>query len=277
MPVIYLDVLFILNLWVDFLLLTGVARVRRLSLKRWRLLGGAVLGALGSCLLFLPPLTWWAALIIRVVGTVALCFFTFPFADKRRFLGHVFTFAVMGAAFAGLATLLWYTVAPRGFLMVNGVPYYDAPAALLIVFTTLSYAVMCLYDRFTRRKMPTQSGYTLEIKSDGKALVCSCLYDSGCTLREPFSGKPAALIDKAAARELLPQYTEQAVAVKMRYIPFKTVSGEGALPAFVPERMVLTDRKGVRRDITGSYLAVGEVAGDGEFTALVGADIGDLF
>ncbi len=279
MPVIYIDVLLILNAWVDFLLLAATARVRRIPLQRRRLLCGAVSGAVGSCILFLPPLPWWLGVLLRVAGTVALCRITFPFVGWRRFWGDLLVWTVISAAFAGLATALWHILSPQGFMVVNGVVYYDAPASLLIVFTALSYCVMCLYDRFTRRKIPLGGRYSLEISHRNVRIVCPCLYDTGCTLKEPFSGKPAALIDQSAARRLLPdgwQAGIDAVSHKMRLIPFKGVDGEGALPAFVPQTMAVTDEKGRRRDITGSYLAVGKVEGNGEFVALIGTDIGDL-
>ncbi len=279
MPVIYIDVLLILNVWVDFLLLAATAKVRRIPLTRRRLLCGAVFGAVGSCVLFLPPLPWWASALLRVVGTVALCRITFPFVSFRRFWGDLLVWAVISAAFAGLATALWHTLSPQGFMVVNGVVYYDAPASLLIVFTALSYGVICLYDRFTRRKIPLGGRYSLEISHRDVKMVCPCLYDTGCTLKEPFSGKPAALIDQTAAQRLLSdgwQTGTDAILHKMRFIPFNGIDGEGALPAFVPQAMAVTDENGHRCDITGSYLAVGKVEGNGEFVALIGTDIGDL-
>ncbi len=281
MPVIYIDVLCILNLWVDFLLLSATARLRRLSVKRRRLLLGAACGAVGSCLLFLPPLSWWAALLIRTVGTVLLCLIAFPFAGRRRFCGDFLTFAVLSAAFAGLATMLWYFAAPNGFWVVNGVIYYDAPAALLIVFTAVSYGAVCLFDLLTRRRMPRGGRYTLSLRHRGKEVICPCLYDTGCTLKEPFSGKPAAVMDASAAKALLPsgwqQEGEAAADAKTRFVPFKSLSGAGLLPAFQPEYMAITDENGRRRDITGSYLAISEGLGNDEYVALIGTDIGDLF
>lgn len=281
MPVIYIDILLILNLWVDFLLLSATARLRRMTVKRWRLLIGAACGAVGSCLLFLPPLSAWAALLIRVAGTVLLGAIAFPFTGIRRFGGDVLTFAVLCAAFAGLATMLWYFVSPNGFLVINGVIYYDAPAALLILFTAISYGAVCLFDLLTRRKMPRGGKYTLALRHSGREVVCSCLYDTGCTLKEPFSGKPAVVIDAAAVKNLLPtDWCENGMAAadaKTRFVPFKSLSGEGLLPAFQPEYMAVSDEKGRRRDITGSYLAVSEAFNNGEYAALVGTDIGDLF
>ena len=280
MPVVYIDVLFLLNLWIDFLLLSLTARLCRVPARRGRLVLGAVVGAALCVLLFLPPLSVWLSLVIRILGTVLLTVVTFRWYSWRIFWKLLIVFAMVSAVFSGVATALWYTVAPAGFMVVGGVVYYDAPASLLIVFTAISYAVILLYERLRRRTAPKNRVYILEIQENGKQLVCSLLYDSGCTLKEPFSGRAALVIDRLAAETLLPDgWLEDAALARacgVRFIPFETVGGEGALPAFCPERMIITDKKGGRFDVSGSFLAVSDALGHGEYTALCGTDIGDI-
>ncbi len=280
MPVVYIDVLFLLNLWIDFLLLSLTARVCRVPVRRGRLVLGAATGALLCLLLFLPPLTVWLSILIRVSGTVLLTVVTFRLYSWRLFFKLFTTFSVLSAIFSGVATALWYTVAPKGFVVVDGVVYYDAPASVLIVFTAVAYLCILLYERLRRRTAPENRVYTLTIQENGKQLVCSLLYDSGCTLKEPFSGRPALVIDRSAVQSLLPHgWTKDVRTARdcgMRLIPFETVGGEGVLPAFCPKCMYITDRKGGRWDVTGSFLAVSDALGHAEYTAICGTDIGDI-
>lgn len=279
MPVIYLDVLLILNLWVDFLLLSATARLRRLPIRKGRLLLGAAVGAVGSCVLFLPPLSVPTALLLRAVGTVLLVLISFRFGCLDTFWKNLLAFFVISGAFAGLSSALWYWVAPNGFLVVNGVVYYDAPASLLILLTTVSYVAVWLFEYAMRRRAPQNRQYRLVLRYRGKSVVCRCLYDSGSTLREPFSGKPAVLIDRRAAEPILPPEfgsTDSSANAKMRLVPFRSLGGEGLLPAFQPQYMEICGTDGRTVDITGSYLAVCDSLGHGEYTALVGTDIGDL-
>ncbi len=280
MPVVYIDVLFLLNLWIDFLLLSVTARICRTPVRRVRLVIGAAAGALLCLLLFLPPLTVWLSLAIRALGTVLLTVITFRLYAWRMFWRLLVTFSVVSAVFSGIATALWYTLAPKGFMVVGGVVYYDAPASLLIVFTAVAYVCILLYERLRQRTAPRNRVYTLTIRENGKQLVCSLLYDSGCSLKEPFSSRPALVIDRVAATSILPQGWDddavQAKDCKMRFIPFETVGGEGVLPAFCPQSMCITDKKGGRWDISGSFLAVSEALGNGEYTAICGTDIGDM-
>ena len=65
MPVIYIDVLLALNLFIDFLLLSAVARILRLPYRRLRLVAGAAAGSAFSAVLFLPPLPAPVSILIR--------------------------------------------------------------------------------------------------------------------------------------------------------------------------------------------------------------------
>jgi stage II sporulation protein GA (sporulation sigma-E factor processing peptidase) len=130
-----------------------------------------------------------------------------------------------------------------------------------------------------RRRAPKNQIYRLTVMHKGKTVVCDCLYDSGCTLREPFSGKPTVVMEKGAASSfsvyLQHENTENATGGSLRFIPFRSLGGKGLLPAFLPERMAVSDGE-KERDITGCYLAVSERLTSGEYVALMGTDIGDL-
>ena len=70
---------------------------------------------------------------------------------------------------------------------------------------------------------------------------------------------------------------QTAVRLKLRLIPFRSVGGEGLLPAFQPDALTVTDAAGRARDIGGGYVAITDALGRGEFQALIGNDITTLF
>ena len=60
MTVVYIDLLFLLNLTANYLLLLAAGRIAGAVLVRWRIALGAALGALYAALIFLPGLVWLA-------------------------------------------------------------------------------------------------------------------------------------------------------------------------------------------------------------------------
>lgn len=152
MPVIYLDVLLALNLFIDFLLLLATARLLRLPYRRWRLVLGALAGAASACLIFLPDLSALAAAGLKLLAAGILLLIAFAWRGLWSYIKTLTVFFVSSTLFAGVAAALWFFAAPQGFYVVNGVVYYDVPPLLLVFLTVVSYGALCLFDRFVRKK-----------------------------------------------------------------------------------------------------------------------------
>lgn len=298
MPVIYLDVLLALNLFIDFLLLSAAARILRIPGRTGRRVLGALLGAACACLVFLPPLpaplTWLiklgsAALIVRVA---------FPWHGPAAFAKQAGVFVLLSAVFGGVAYALWFFAAPEGFYVVNGVVYYNVSPLMLTALTVVSYAAVSVWDRITRKSAPAGHEYRLLIEGDAGSVVVRALYDSGNGLREPFSGKPVAVVQRSALLPALSPAMAQALSSALtrcavpamagtaaagdaagtplppvRLVPYRTVGGDGLLPAFCPKRLTLTSLLGAGADVTGAYIAVCDRLGRGDYDAILGSEL----
>ena len=269
MPVIYIDVLLALNLWIDFILLLATARILRLPRRRWRMVLGALLGAATSCLIFLPDLPTAAATAVKLAAACVILLVAFPWRGRLLYIKSVVVFFVISTLFAGM------------------------------LLTVVSYGALCLYDRFTRKKAPLGRDYRLLVTCGGRTAAVRALYDSGNSLTELFSGSPVAVVRRAALESVLPAEVREAlrdpaafvsgeagagnggaaaaVRSRLRLVPFRSVGGDGLLPAFRPEHLTVVAENGANRDATGAYVAVCEELGRGDYDALVGTDIAGLF
>ena len=297
MPVIYLDVLVVLNWFIDFLLLSSTSRILRLPFKRWRLVLGALLGGISSCLIFLPAMPFYLSMLVKLAAGSLIVLASFPWLGIRAYGKQMLVFLVISAAFAGIATAIWFFAAPAGFLVANGVVYFDVPPLLLVGLTVLSYAGIRLYDRFIRKKAPLNHEYRLALDGGKGEVVLRALCDTGLHLTEPFSGCPVIVVRQSALYPHLPPALQealslrdqpgsfsypsgtgavQAVESRLRVVPYQTVGGKGLLPAFQVKKARISAPGRPDRDITGVYIALTPELGRGESEALFGCDIGEF-
>ena len=299
MPVIYIDVLLALNLFIDFLLLAATARVLRLPIRRWRMVAGALIGAASACLVFLPDPPAPLSLLIKLLSAAAIVAVAFRWNGPAAYIKRITVFFIISTVFAGLAFALWFFAAPAGFYVVNGVVYYDVPPLMLVALTLASYGAMCLYDRFTRKKAPAGGEYRLTVDVGSGPVTLRALYDSGNRLTEPFSGSPVIVVRagalltalpddwrravEAAGRGELPAAsdaagggTATAVRARLRMVPYHSVGGMGMLPAFRPVRVAAVAPGRGERDLTGVFVALCTDLGRGDYDALIGCDVADL-
>ena len=295
MPVIYLDVLLALNLFIDFLLLSVTGRVLRLPSRRGRLVLGAAVGAASCCLVLFPELPGPLSLLLKLAAAALIVRLAFRWQSGKVYIKQLVVFLVASAVFAGLAFALWYFAAPDGFYVLDGVVYYNVSPLLLVALTVVSYLIMRLYDRFTRKNAPLGRDFRLTLDGGGGETTPRAPYDTGHHVTDVFSGAPVAIVRYDALESCLSEElkealtgamrtdsfsptggnTATAVKSRLRMIPLHTVSGTGLLPAFQPVRAQI-GTVGNTVDASGIYVAVCEALGRGEYDAIVGADIVSL-
>lgn len=308
MPVIYIDVLLALNLFIDFLLLLATVRILRISYRRWRLVLGALFGSICSTLIFLPDLNMVLSTAVKLVSAAMIMLISFKWMGVMAYIKQLTVFFVISTLFAGVAMAVWFFAAPTGFYVQGGIVYYDVDPLTLVILTVISYGVIWAYDRVTQKKQPKNRDYRLLIDCGGGTAGVRALYDTGNGLTELFSGSPVVVVRYAAIASVLPPALQQAlrtqasgwktgedagdeeaapavgdtavrtaVRSRLRLVPFQSVGGNGLLPAFQPAHITVVAQNGASRDITGAYVAVCDTLGRGEYEALIGSDIADLF
>ena len=274
MTVIYVDMLLSLNLVIDYILLCGCARVLQLPAARGRMIGAAGVGALSSLLILLPPMPAALSLLSKLGTALLMVPIAFARLSFRRFCKAVVTLFVLSALFAGVCNGLYLLFDPAAVTVQSGIVYMPVPPLLLLLLTVVSYGVLCLYDRITRQRLAKDAAYRVEIRHNGERVTLHALYDSGHSLRDSFSGAPVIIAERAALGALQTQARPALadIASPMRYIPFSSIGGNGVLPSFRPQE-VLLHGDGTSVAVDPVWIAVCERLGKGDYRALIGPDI----
>ncbi|MCH3972146.1 MAG: sigma-E processing peptidase SpoIIGA [Oscillospiraceae bacterium] len=220
----YVDVLLAVNLMIDYFLLLLVAKFLHLSVRRYRLLFGALIGAGGSLIILLPPLAPLPEMLLRLGLSLPITLASFGFRGFPAFMRQVLTLFLFSFALAGIFLAVWYFIAPGGLFVKNSVIYFYVPPLLLVVLTLFGYFLLRLFQRSAERRAPRQSSCQLQLSLESGSAVLSAQIDTGSDLREPFSGLPVIVAEERA----LPPRPKEAP----RVVPFTSVGGEGLLKAW---------------------------------------------
>ncbi|MBQ3094286.1 MAG: sigma-E processing peptidase SpoIIGA [Clostridia bacterium] len=270
--VIYLDILLSLNLFVDFLLLAATARLLHTPTSRWRLIGGALLGALSSLMIFLPPLGIALSILCKALAAALMVLIAFPYRGFGAYLRETTVLFLISALFAGVCAVGQWMLSPVGLAVQSGVVYYEADPLWLILFTVIAYGALTLFDRLTRKRVALGQNYRVELEHSGHRVTLRAMLDSGHSLCDSFSGAPVVLAGEQALGAL--NAACDLSAGHVRYIPFSSIGGDGVLLAFRPDRAVLyADARPV--DVSGVWVAAVKSLGRGEYDALIGPALAD--
>jgi hypothetical protein len=69
---VYVDMLFLINLLMDFVVLWAAARLAQIRVSLWRLLAGALIGAIYSILVLLPDLQYMSGIEMKFIISIIM-------------------------------------------------------------------------------------------------------------------------------------------------------------------------------------------------------------
>ena len=85
---IYIDLIIILNFFLDFLLLLGVSLILRRNTKLIRIIIGALIGGLSILLLFIK-ISSFELFFIKVLISIVMVFASFGFKSFKYFINNI--------------------------------------------------------------------------------------------------------------------------------------------------------------------------------------------
>lgn len=234
---VYLDVLLISNLWVDYALLRAAARLTHTPLSPLRAVLASAAGAVSALAILLPAMPAAVCFAGRCLTAFAIAAAAFGMRSPRLLLRQTAVLFLLSLFFCGAVYALAMLRAPAGFLMQNTVVYADVSLLTLLIATTAAAAASVLWAK-QRERLP-KDGYRLHLRICGKDYSFPALADTGSVLRDVFSGKPVVVCPAHSLSKWLAQYPDSQSAAAacrgFRMIPVQTVAGSCLLPAFLPD------------------------------------------
>lgn len=285
--VVYIDVLFAVNLILNYFILLATSAVLHRKDKRLRMLLGAALGAVYALFIFFPQVNFLYSSLMKLVFSVTIVAVAFRFSTLRNLLRLVIVFYVISFLFGGVAFALYLFVSPPGMLMRNGVVYLDISPLILILSAAGCYILITLTSRFYNRSKKAGESYDIAIEADGKSASMTGFLDTGNRLTDTITGVPVIVTEYQPIEGLLPKELRRlfktgvadnpaalsscAWAGRFRMVPYGSVGATGGLlPAFRPDRLTVTGKD--TRLVTGDVLiAVSgrKICDDGKHAALL--------
>lgn len=250
MTVVYVDLLFLLNLIANYLLLLAAGRMAGAVLARWRIALGAGLGALYAALIFLPGLVWLARWPCKLAAGVLMALAAY--GGERRLLRVTVLFFGASAALAG-AVLGLELLGNVPLTIDHGVLYTPLDVRLLLLLFAACYFVLSVF--FRRVGQHGEDLTRLRIVLDGGSVEVAALRDTGHSLTDPVTNRPIVVADWRVLAGILPGWADPADPIRSmercheagsrqaRLVPYRAVGVECGMLLALRARQVAVDGK----------------------------------
>lgn len=217
---IYLDLLFLLNFFFDFVLLLTVNNTLKRNRTLKRIFLGAFIGSLTIIFLFLP-VSSLVLFLIKVVLAFAMCLVTFGFHDKKYVIQNVSYLYMTSTVLGGFLYFLNLSFSENHYGLIFTYQTISINYIFLVIFSPI---MLYIYVKQRREVNHYAKYYPVTIYFlNGKEITLNSFLDTGNTLVDPISKKKIILVNK----EKIPFPVKNII-----YVPYNTVSSHGLMKCF---------------------------------------------
>lgn len=217
---LYIDVFFLINFMMDYLLLMLLKKMLSARAGRLQLVLGAFMGAVLTCLVVLLPACAVVKLILYhgVIGALMLeTGLSLPFG-KPLLRGWIFLY--IGGVLMGGVMQLFHPYLREGSLLF----------ALALLGYFFSKGIWALLGALSRRR---QTDFEVCLSVQGKSCRLHALYDTGNHLKEGQSKTPVNIAHPRVLKRLGVSLEDLGQTEKIYRIPYRSIGeNEGLIPAF---------------------------------------------
>lgn len=270
----YLDIIFIVNFILDFILLKSTARLSGSYSHIGRLIAAAVFGGLWSVIVCLPSIGLPIVLSV-IIPPLVMIYIAFGFIRIKIFLLKIILLISSAMILAGSITLISN--------IFGGVLLWNIGLWGCIIFLIAGL----LLTGLIRHRITSDELYNkIEIIYRGKKIYVTGFIDTGCHIKEPMGGRDVILVESDAVKGVLQkniaaklnkicsnadfekftQYIEKAFL-----IPYKSVGNpSGLLLAFLPDAIrIYKSGKCIKLNNVVIGICPDILSSDGSYRALI--------
>lgn len=264
MPVVYVDVLFLVNMVIDGMLLWCSAKIAGVRTRWWRIFIASVIGGIYAVCIFFPKLSPLYILAAKVAVSLIMVCIVFWVKSWQDLLRAVTAFYLTSFVFGGGITgLIYFTgLGSRlGTVVSGGSIYLNLPWKVLLVTAATVFLAVTLIVKYLKGFLMRQGILgRLRITYAQTAAEVDVLLDTGNQLKDPLSGKAVAVVELSRLRPLIQpeaytlfeQYHMEELyeglsydwTTRLRVIPYNGVGVEnGLLVGIVPDKVELRSQQ----------------------------------
>ena len=257
--IIYLDSIFLNNFVMDLFLLLLTAKTMKKTTTFIKILVGSLMGAAGYCLVLCLPGSYFLKVLFGMLPVAALMLKT-------------------GCGTKGLKELLYsmgwlfvYSFLMGGFMLflMKRIPFFKERKDSLSVILLAGYLGFMICRKGIKKYQEEKKDHFCKVllSGDEGEIEVYGLIDTGNGLRDPISGKEAAILEEKVWQNM----QKARKAEKYKIIPFHSIGKEnGILEGYEVDKIRIEGKTG-SRDLVNVIIAVfkGNISAKGDYQMIL--------
>lgn len=292
---IYLDVVLVENLIMNYIILYATGIILKINIKHIRLIISSLLGAIYSIIAYMSVLEIYSSIILKIILSVVIVYISYNPQNVKQLWKHILIFYMTSFVFGGAAFALIYIVRPQEIFTKNGLFLGTYPLKTILLGAIIAFFVIITSFKIVKSKISKKDMFCLvKVKINNKEIETKVMIDTGNLLKEPISNTPVIVLEHTLLydcipKEILnnlekilggefsnvPEEIKNQYISKLKVIPFSSLGKQnGMLMGIKPEYIIIKNEeqeKKINNVIIGIYNK--SLTKRGEYRGLIGVEL----
>lgn len=285
---IYADVLVGVNIIITYVLIVSVRLICQLATSKWGVGIASFIGGLSSLIIFYEDMPLVGSVIYKIVTGALIVGVGFLPRSVRGFFKVFAGFFAVSFLFGGVMYATELTFKPQNILYVNGTVYFDMSITYLVGSVLLIYGAFMVVNFLLTKHAVKNKIYEVKITFRNTEATLRGFVDTGNNLKYGVSARPVIIGELSA---LAPLFTfeelkalksgmyesiPQGLVGKIHLVPCQTLSGDGFLPAIIPDRVVIKSGNKRTDEVKLCLALSNKRLSDGEYNVILHSSVADF-
>ncbi len=203
---IYIDVILIENLLMNYIILFATAVVLKLKVKHVRLILASLVGAIYTIISYVSGLRIYSNFLLKLILSIIIIYIAFNPQNIKKTLKFTLIFYLTSFVFGGAAFALIYVVKPQELLKNNGLVLSSNSLKIIFISAIIAFIVIIIGFKVVKNKISAKDMYCdIEIKLNNKKIETKAMIDTGNLLKEPITNTPVVVVEHTLLYECIPK------------------------------------------------------------------------
>ena len=203
---IYIDVILIENLIMNFIILYATGLVLKKKIKKVRLILASLLGAIYSLLTYISSFEIYTNIILKLILSILMVYIAFNAPNVKQIGKDLLLFYLVSFVFGGAAFAFIYIIKPQDILMKNGLFLGTYPLKTVVLGAIIAFIIVIAAFKIVKSRFSTKDMYCkIKIRLNEKEIETNAMIDSGNLLKEPISNTPVIIVEHTLLYDCMPK------------------------------------------------------------------------
>ena len=292
---IYLDIIFLENFILNFIILCAVGVVIKEKIRYLKLMIASFVGASYVIIYYLINFQSKWNLIFKIILSVVMVYISFMPKSFKEFIKQITFFYLVSFVFGGASLGVIYMVNAGKISIRNGIIVGNYTLKTIFIGVILAFTIITVAFKFVKNRISKKDLFcNIKIIINQSKINVKAVIDTGNFLKEPITNIPVIVVEKDilknfVPREILenienilggdlkniPENIQNEYMSKLKVIPFSSLGKQnGMLLGLKADGVVVeidNEEKYVEKVILGIYTK--KLSKKDEYNALLGIDV----